>query len=622
MEITMKKALSLFLSVLLLLQISLIYASSATSMSGITFERMKTNGVEHPVGYYETDKRPDKMFRTYEAWVYVPKSIHSSRIGAILGNYQSFTKDQYVNFEIHQNGVPRLVFGDDDGTMYDYRFTSAAVPADTWTHVAIVYGTGTDGKQLFCYINGVLKHKTNVNEWHEASMEIFDNTLCLAGDYRALNEQAFRGTLGDVAIFSDVRSASEISSDYKNGAPIDDSELMMYFELSSAEPASFVPDKSGNGYDMPYYRFWLTKDEMEAIRAEDEYEYDYVIAFLPDMQYMTQTNVTSLRNMYDWIVKEGKQKNIQYILGLGDMTNANSVKEWNTIKNQTNRLNGYIPYCFTPGNHDVLLNNKLELFNQTYASKTGYYYQHVAANGGFFDKESVRNTYLTFSVGEIDYLIINLDFGATDDILLWAGEVLDAHPDHRAILTTHGYLNADGSTLDSSDYASPDEYDSKLNSGEAMWEKLISKHENIDMIVSGHMHHDSIVVTPREGDAGNTVYQILMDPQSTCKKLGGIGAIGMMYFTADGSRAKVEYYSTVYGMYFCESNKNIELVFEVPVEETSAIEETTVAPTTETPATTTAPAPEEKGCGASAIASFVIIPALPFIFAKKKKEER
>ena len=68
-----------------------------------------------------------------------------------------------------------------------------------------------------------------------------------------------------------------------------------------------------------------------------------------------------------------------------------------------------------------------------------------------------------------------------------------------------------------------------------------------------------------------------MDPQSTCKKLGGIGAIGMMYFTADGSRAKVEYYSTVYGMYFCESNKNIELVFEVPVEETSAIEETTVA---------------------------------------------
>jgi hypothetical protein len=269
----MKKLISVLLSLTMLTSLLSLCANGAEKRNGITFERMTTNGISHPVGYYETAKRPDKMFKTYEAWVYIPKSIRSSRVGAILGNYQSFTTDQYVNFEIHQNGVPRLVFGDDAGNMYDYRFTGATVPADTWTHVAIVYGTGTQNKQLFCYINGVLKHKTHIREWHEATMEIFDNALCLAGDYRSLNEQAFRGTLGDIAIFSDVRTAEEIESDCKNGVPTDDSELMMYFELSNAQNASFIPDKSGNGYDMPYYRFWLTEDEMKAIRAEQGEEY-------------------------------------------------------------------------------------------------------------------------------------------------------------------------------------------------------------------------------------------------------------------------------------------------------------------------------------------------------------
>jgi calcineurin-like phosphoesterase family protein len=369
---------------------------------------------------------------------------------------------------------------------------------------------------------------------------------------------------------------------------------------------------------MTYYRFWLTEDEMKAIRAESGEEYEYVLAFLPDTQYLTQNNPHNLKVMFDYLVEQGKQKKIEYVIGLGDMTNSNTQEQWDTIIRQTDRLNGYIPYSLVPGNHDVLLNNKLELFNQSYAKKTGHYYQHVAANGGFFKNDSVRNTYLTFKVGEIDYLIINLDFGATDDILEWAGSVLKEHPEHRAIITTHGYLNADGTTLDITDYADPTAYDKKFNSGEVMWEKLISKHENIDMIVCGHMHHDSIVCTPRTGDAGNTVYQILMDPQSTCKKLGGLGAVGLMYFTADGSRARVEYYSTVFDRYFCESNKNIELVFEVPVEETTA-EETTSSPVTNPITDATEPATEEKGCGAnvSFTAIALISLAAPLVFKKR-----
>ena len=617
----MKRIISSILCIITLFSLLSLSVSSADTKKGITIERMSTSGVEHPVGYYNTDKRYETLPLTWEAWVYIPKKIYSQRCGPILGNYQSFSKDEYVNFEIHKNGIPRLVFGISDGTMYDFMFDQAAVPADKWTHVAIVYGTGTQNQQIYCYINGELKQKTAVSKWFEAPATTIDNMVCLGGDYRALNEVAFRGELGDVWVYSDVRDARNVLADYQNGPDLSDPNLMLYYELFAAESAADVPDKSGNGYDMGYYRYWLTEEEMNEIRAEDEYDYEYVIAFIPDMQYMTQNNPTGLQTMITWLVENGKSKNIQYIIGLGDITNSNAQREWSTVVRQTNKLNGYIPYALVPGNHDVLLNSRQELFNKTYAVKTGYYYKQVDTTGGFFDPESVRNTYMTFSVGEIDYIIIVLDFGATDDILAWAGEILDAHPNHRAILATHGYLNSDGTTLDSNDYASPDEYDSVLNSGEATWQKLVSKHENIDMIVSGHMSHDTIVVTPREGDAGNTVYQILMDPQSTCKKLNSLGAVGLMYFTADGNHAKVEYYSTVHGLYFAESNKNILLTFgEDEPEETTAAE-------TEAPATDTDPTTEtdveilvEKGCGAALNASSVVFAfiLLPAIIKKKR----
>ena len=153
----MKRTICFILSLVLLASTFQIVINAATKNSGITLERTKTNGIDHPVGYYTTEKRFEKMPITFEAWVYIPKSVYSQRGGVIIGNYQSFSKDDFVNFEIHTGGVHRLLFCDPIGTMHDYKFSRAPVPADKWTHVSIVYGTGTDGKQISCYINGTFK---------------------------------------------------------------------------------------------------------------------------------------------------------------------------------------------------------------------------------------------------------------------------------------------------------------------------------------------------------------------------------------------------------------------------------------------------------------------------------
>ena len=53
----MKKALSFILSILMLTSSLSLLASAADKHSGITFERTETNGINHPVGYYNTEKR-------------------------------------------------------------------------------------------------------------------------------------------------------------------------------------------------------------------------------------------------------------------------------------------------------------------------------------------------------------------------------------------------------------------------------------------------------------------------------------------------------------------------------------------------------------------------------------
>lgn len=618
----MKRTLSLFLLIVMLTSALVINSNAADERSGITIERTTVNNYNHPNEYYVTEKKLEKMPRTFEAWVYIPKNVYSKQVGVIVGNYVGKSKDNYFILEIQSGGIPKLTFGDSVGNKYEYLFSKAIIPADTWTHLAVVYGSG-NGKQVSCYLDGTFKQSSADGNWYEAPEDILNNTITLASDKRMLNERAFRGVLSDVVVYSDVRTANEIRSDFKNLPDTLDEELMMYYSISADDAKKDLPDRSGNGYDMTYCRLWFTEEEMAEVRKGYEHEYSYVIAFLPDTQYMTQLYPKSLRKMFDYLVDKGKSMNIKYIIGLGDITNANGIKEWSTVIHQTNRLNGYIPYSLVPGNHDVLLGGKLELFNMNYGKKTGYYYQHVAATGGFMDQDSVRNTYLTFSVGDIDYIIINLDFGATDDILEWAGSVLAEHPNHRAILATHGYLAANGTTLDDIDSATPPSYDQKFNSGEDMWERLVSKYENIDMIVSGHISMDSIVCTPREGDAGNTVYQILMDPQSTCKKLGGIGAVGLMYFTEDGNHARVEYYSTVFDKYFCESNKLITLTFGEDEPEETTAPETPAPVTTAAPveSTDTEPIVEKSGCAGIISAASVILVVLCFpIFTKKKRE--
>ena len=192
------KSIRILSAMILVLCIGVLVASAAetTERTGLSHEWMTTRTVEYPTGSYNCEKLLEKMPVTMEAWVYLPGDSYASLAGTILGNKPQKNQAAFT-FSIEENGVPQLAFGDVDGE-HTFKFTKAVVLQDTWTHVAIVYGTGTDGKQVYCYINGELMQSSATSKWYAADMDVLSRIVGLAGDRQQVNMEGFRGILSPV----------------------------------------------------------------------------------------------------------------------------------------------------------------------------------------------------------------------------------------------------------------------------------------------------------------------------------------------------------------------------------------------------------------------------------------
>ncbi|MBR4868232.1 MAG: metallophosphoesterase, partial [Clostridia bacterium] len=129
------------------------------------------------------------------------------------------------------------------------------------------------------------------------------------------------------------------------------------------------------------------------------------------------------------------------------------------------------------------------------------------------------------------------------------------YPNHSVIITTHCYLYRDGTTLDANDVAPATEHGG-YNNGDHMWDKLIKKYKNIQLVISGHDPSDYVIYSQQTGDNGNVVNQLLIDPQSTDLAVeNGTGMITMLYFSDNGNRVQVRTYSIVQEKWFMDDNQ-------------------------------------------------------------------
>ena len=507
-----------------------------TAEKGLTFKRG-----DEPT---KLMKNPGTI-STVEATVYLdPAKLGKGRAGVILGNVDLVNKKQF-SFEIHNDGVVRMYYNDTAGSLKNKIFSAeTSIITGTWAHVSVVH-TGTE---LQCYINGQLV-ETITNDIG-AGIGTPGLKLCLGGDNRDGNGMAFTGRIKNLAIYSDARTAAEIKSDYENGNALIDAGLVAYYDTAELTSDDSVKDLSGNGYH--FSRTWMNDSGI------DLSPYSYSFAVLGDTQKINYYDVTNgltgegskLAGIYDWLVAHKDEKKLRYVMGLGDITDKDMDEEWTHVLNQLSKLEAAgIPYSLVRGNHD-----SVDKYNQYVTNGTLNYTDTVE---GCYKSGDYTNTYTKFTVGETKYMVFVLNYGADDNVLNWAGELIAANPDRRVIITTHCYLYRDGTTLDKGDVCPPDSTGNKSsNNGDEMWDKLIRKHANIFLVLSGHDPCENIVMTQTKGDNGNTVTQFLIDPQGMDAKYSyNTGMIALLHFTEDGRNVAVEYVSGITNQYFKVDNQ-------------------------------------------------------------------
>lgn len=587
----------------------LVYSGKLWANPGIE-EDKETAGMTFTSDTYELAKIIETPIKTLEATVYFPKSMPASeRGGVIIGNYNSSLP--CVNFEVYSDGSPRLYVKDKSNTTYNIVFDQINLFNGEWSHIAIV----RDGAKLMCYINGELKQTVAKSVPDVITTDVH----ILGGDQRSGNEQYFRGRLKNVALYSDVRTADEIKADVTSAGK---DGMICSFEVDGLNNPTDIEDKSGNGYNAKLFRPYFTEKA-----PLDKYAYSFAV--IGDTQILAVNYPEKFTALYDWVLDNVESKNIKYVLGLGDITDDDTAAEWELAKKNITRMNGIVPYSLVRGNHDsIAMMRKYFPMSEFGSTVTGTY-----------EANSIINSYHKFAVGDVKYLIFTLDYGAFDEVLDWASEIIEAHPDHNVIITTHAYLFRDGTTLDAGDVVPPSNKGKKYNNGDQIWDKLIRKHENIVLVLSGHDPCDNVVCTQTKGDNGNTVTQMLIDPQGVDKAQGGSGLVAMFYFSEDGKTLQVEYYSTDRKAYYLENNQfTVTLDLAEPKTEEATAEATepvtepetdpvetapvTVPAETDAPEQTTAPAEEKKGCGAAVISPvFIIVIATGYVLSKRRAND-
>jgi len=515
---------------------------------------------------YSIDQQLQGMPETVEAWLWIPDYFPENkgdwnydRVGTFLGNNGASKANPDIAFEIEYAGHPRFFYTTESGGTAIHEFGKVDVRTGKWEHVVIVHDV--ENGEARCYLNGALadtlaytEYNSNHNGGKQYPVEAYSSNLnndlyAFGADLQSIAyRQIFKGYIKELRVYGDVRSIEEIAADYAGTTDYTDENFLLHYQPDSSMMQGTVTDLTGNGHDAVY------NQKLFEEHAPIE-EYAYSLAVVGDTQTVTRHNPDKLKTIYQWIVDNKEAKNIQYVIGLGDITErgedwghknndteaetANGDAEWAAAREAISLMDGELPYTLIRGaGHDGR-----ERFNEWFGDHKGYT-DNIA---GYYKEGRIENVYHTFKVGNVDYMILCLDFGAKDDVLEWANALVAAHPTHRVIVTTHGYMEKDGSLLETGEAYCPSQsyYDKTNNDGDDLWNKFVRKHANICMVMCGHMSADDVVVSKQTGDHGNEVTQILVDPQSMDSSSVPLGMVAMLYFSEDGEDVQVEYYSTI-----------------------------------------------------------------------------
>jgi hypothetical protein len=202
---------------------------------------------------------------------------------------------------------------------------------------------------------------------------------------------------------------------------------------------------------------------------------------------------------------------------------------------------GATPFSVVPGNHDydamwtdvnhppkATMQSMTDLGMMHSGGLTNFVSVFGAQSDFFRDKswyvashDSGADSAQIFSAGGYRFLHIGLQFDPPNASLEWAASVLQRYPGVPTIVTTHDYLNVSGQR-EPSPILDNHAIDPRDNTPQMVWDKLISQHDQIFLVLCGHEHGQAFRVD--DNSSGHKVYQILGDYQDRAQTAIDAGA--------------------------------------------------------------------------------------------------
>jgi hypothetical protein len=261
----------------------------------------------------------------------------------------------------------------------------------------------------------------------------------------------------------------------------------------------------------------------------------FSIAVIPDTQYLfdqDRYDPQVLAKTFQWIVDHTREENIVFTVQLGDIVNNGLAAEFAKASDVFKILdNNNIQYGYSAGNHDInggLYDNVrgpspyLDYFGPSRIAGQRSYCG--ATPDGY-------NTCHTFVGGGQRFLLLSLDWRASDATVAWAEAKLNEYHNVPTILTMHELVSP--TTNLTSDAATLSDY------GQTVWDRLIKSHDQIFMTLNGHFWPAGRAVI--KNLAGREVYTHLTNYQD--RFFGGSAMMRLYEFDLGAGNVDVHTFS-------------------------------------------------------------------------------
>ncbi|MDX3852162.1 LamG-like jellyroll fold domain-containing protein [Streptomyces sp. AK02-01A] len=262
----------------------------------------------------------------------------------------------------------------------------------------------------------------------------------------------------------------------------------------------------------------------------DEESPRFALAVLPDTQYLFDADSADpapLKETFTYLVSEREKANIAFMTHLGDVTEHGTEEEIALAADTFRTIHGKVPYSVLAGNHDIPGADD-QRGDSAYLREFGpRRFASMPTFGG--SSPDGYNSYHVLRAAGREWLVLALDWRASEKGLKWAQGVLDAHRSLPAVLTTH-------------DIASADSGDGKAQlsgNGQLLWDRLIRGNDQIFLALGGHYWPPGRTVLTN--DAGHDVHVHITNYQD--RYYGGAGMVRLYSFDLARDTVDVETFS-------------------------------------------------------------------------------